>query len=169
LTFCWIYYIFLEKKFSTHLNFLPFFVDLRSVWVRRSLKKQPLNLYTGSGSELMKLSELAIIIDGSFLTGKDQSGIEIDKAGGSDLMSDVLAALSENGVLLTGLTTNQAVKTAVISGVTAIVFVRNKEPDTEIIELARMHGIPLLSTPCSMFVACGRLYAKGLTGLSGLR
>ena len=121
------------------------------------------------GSELMKLSELTVTLDASFLTGEDQSDIVINKAGASDLMSDVLAALSESGVLLTGLTTNRAVKTAVISGISAIVFVRNKEPDPEIIALARMHGIPLLSTPCSMFVSCGRLYAKGLTGLSGSR
>ena len=117
----------------------------------------------------MKLSELAVTLDASFLSGEDQSDIEIDKAGASDMMSDVLAALSESGVLLTGLITNQAVKTAVISGISDIVFVRNKEPDSQVIELARMHGIPLLSTPCSMFVSCGRLYAKGLTGLSGSR
>jgi predicted transcriptional regulator len=117
----------------------------------------------------MKLSELAETLDASFLSGEEQSDIEIVKAGASDLMSDILAALSEGGVLLTGLTTNQAVKTAIISGSSVIVFVRNKEPDSEIIALARMHGIPLLSTPCSMFVSCGRLYAKGLTGLSGSR
>jgi len=116
---------------------------------------------------LMKLSELAEILEATFLTGEDQSDVEIDKAGGSDLMSDILAALSEGGVLLTGLTTNQAIKTGVISGVNAIVLVRNKIPDPGIVELAKMHGIPLLSTPCSMFVSCGRLYSKGLTGLSG--
>ncbi len=95
--------------------------------------------------------------------------IEIDKAGASDLMSDILAALSDRGVLLTGLTTIQAVKTAVISGVSVIVFVRNKKPDPEVVSLAEMHGIPLLSTPCSMFVSCGRLFNAGLTGLNGAR
>lgn len=117
----------------------------------------------------MKLSKLAEILDASFLCGKEQSDLEILKAGASDLMSDILAALSEGGVLLTGLTTNQAVKTAVISGSSVIVFVRNKVPDPQVIELAKMHGIPLLSTPCSMFVSSGRLYANGLTGLSGSR
>jgi predicted transcriptional regulator len=117
----------------------------------------------------MKLSMLAETLDASFLCGEDRLDIEIDKAGASDLMSDILAALSERGVLLTGLTTVQAVKTAVISGVSTIVFVRNKKPDPDVVALAEMHKIPLLSTPCSMFVACGRLYESGLTGLSGAR
>ncbi len=117
----------------------------------------------------MELSKLAEILEASFFNGKDRSDIEIDRAGASDLMSDILAALSERGVLLTGLTTIQAVKTAVISGVTAIVFVRNKKPDPDVVALAEMHGIPLLSTPCSMFVSCGRLFDAGLTGLDGAR
>ena len=115
----------------------------------------------------MKLSMLAETLEASFLNGEDRLDIEIDKAGASDLMSDILAALSERGVLLTGLTTIQAIKTAVISGVTAIVFVRDKKPDSDVVALAEMHDIPLLSTPCSMFVSCGRLYSAGLTGLNG--
>ncbi len=117
----------------------------------------------------MKLSMLVEILEALFLCGEDLSDIEIDKAGASDLMSDILAALSERSVLLTGLTTIQAVKTAVISGVTAIVFVRNKKPEPDVVALAEMHGIPLLSTPCSMFVSCGRLFDAGLTGLKGIR
>lgn len=117
----------------------------------------------------MKLSILAETLDASFLCEEGRSDIEIDKAGASDLMSDILAALSERSVLLTGLITVQAVKTAVISGVSAIVFVRNKKPEPEVVALAEMHGIPLLSTPCSMFVSCGRLFEAGLTGLSGAR
>lgn len=117
----------------------------------------------------MKLSELAEILEATYLCGQDRTDIEIDKAGGSDLMSDILAALSDHSVLLTGLTTIQAVKTAVISGVAVIVFVRNKTPAPAVVQLAESHGIPLLSSPCSMFVSCGRLYSAGLTGLNGGR
>ena len=117
----------------------------------------------------MKISLLAEILEATFLCGEDRSDIEIDKAGGSDLMSDILAALSDHSVLLTGLTNIQAVKTAVISGVAVIVFVRNKKPSPEVVALAQKHGIPLLSTPCSMFLACGRLYNGGLSSLKGTR
>jgi serine kinase of HPr protein (carbohydrate metabolism regulator) len=86
-----------------------------------------------------------------------------------DLMSDILAGLSEGCVLLTGLTTVQAVRTAVVAGVAAIVFVRDKTPPQAVIDLARTEGIPLLTTPFSMFISCGRLHANGITGLNGMR
>ncbi len=85
------------------------------------------------------------------------------------MMSDILAALSEDGILLTGLATVQVVNTALISGVQAIVFVRNKTPNPGVIETARQNDMPLLATPLSMFVSCGRLFEKGLTGLNGAR
>ena len=60
----------------------------------------------------MKLSMLAETLEASFLCGADRLDIEIDKAGASDLMSDILAALSERGVLLTGLGALEAVAAA---------------------------------------------------------
>ena len=109
------------------------------------------------------------MLDGTLLTGKEQLDKQLETGGASDLMSDILAGLSENCVLLTGLTTVQTVRTAIIAGVGAIVFVRGKIPSDEIIETARQNEIPLVSTPYSMFVSCGRLHANGLTGLDGTR
>ncbi len=117
----------------------------------------------------MKLAEIVDVLNASLLTGKDHLNKEIHTCGASDLMSDILIAMSEGCIFLTGLTTIQAIRTAMVAGVGAIVFVRGKEPPQEIIELARAEGIPLLSSPFSMFVSCGRLHAKGLTGLDGSR
>lgn len=117
----------------------------------------------------MKLSKIVETLDATFLSGAELSDIEIGKVGASDLMSDILAARSDGGVLLTGLTTVQAVKTAVISGISAVILVRNKQPALEAVEMARLHDIPLLSTPFSMFISSGRLYSMGLTGLNGSR
>jgi len=117
----------------------------------------------------MKLFELAETLEAAFICGENRGDIGFDKVGASDLMSDILAALSEDGILLTGLATVQVVNTAVIAGVRAIVFVRNKQPNPGVIEMARDHEMPMLTTPYSMFVSCGRLYANGLTGLNGAR
>jgi len=118
----------------------------------------------------MKLSRIIEILDASLHSGHEKMDMEVDKIGASDLMSDILAAAqAEGSILLTGLTNVQAIKTAVISGADAIVFVRNKRPPQELIDLAESHGIPLLSTPWSMFVSSGRLYAHGFTGLNGAR
>jgi len=118
---------------------------------------------------MMKLTELKDILEASILVGNEHLNREFDKCGASDLMSDILAGLSEGCVLLTGLTTVQAVRTASVAGAGAIVFVRNKIPPQAVIDLARTEGIPLLTTPFSMFISCGRLHANGITGLNGMK
>lgn len=126
--------------------------------------RNPLN-----GYDNMKLREIINALDGVILTGDDQLERQLEKGGASDLMSDILAGLSENCVLLTGLITVQTIRTAIIAGVGAIVFVRGKTPADEIVKIAKQNDIPLISTPCSMFVSCGRLHACGITGLDGNR
>ena len=113
----------------------------------------------------MKLSEIVDVLDAVVLTKQNDLNKEYIKVGGSDLMSDILAGLSEGGVLVTGLTTVQVVKTAIIAGVSVVIYVRKKKPPREVIDLAESEGIPLLSSSLSMFVTCGRLYARGMTGL----
>ena len=117
----------------------------------------------------MTLSELKDILEASILTGNEHFNRKFDKCGASDLMSDILAGFSEGSVLLTGLTNVQTVRTAAVAGVGAIVFVRGKTPPQAVIDLARTEGIPLLTTPFSMFISCGRLHAQGITGLNGMR
>jgi predicted transcriptional regulator len=118
---------------------------------------------------MIKLNELKDILKASILVGNEQLDREFDKCEASDLMSDILAGLSEGSVLLTGLTTVQVVRTAAVAGVGAIIFVRDKTPPKSVIDLAQTEGIPLLSTPFSMFESCGRLHEHGITGLNGIR
>ena len=112
----------------------------------------------------MKLSEIKKIIEGKVLWDNDYLGKEIKMACGSDLMSDVLAFIKPGSLLLTGLTNPQVVRTAEMAEIIAICFVRGKEPERETIELAKEKGISLLTSKCSMFESCGRLYKKGLPG-----
>ena len=117
----------------------------------------------------MKLSQIVETLEAKVLTGNDLLEKDIDTCGASDLMSDILAGLSEGCILLTGLTTVQVIRTAMVAGVGAVVFVRGKTPPQEVIELAEKQGLPLISSPYSMFVSCGRLHACNLTGLDGKR
>ena len=117
----------------------------------------------------MKLSEIVDVLDASVLIGKNHLEKDIDTCGASDLMSDILAGLSEGCILLTGLTTVQVIRTAMVAGVGAVVFVRGKTPPQEVIDLAGAQDLPLISSPYSMFVSCGRLHACNLTGLDGNR
>ena len=117
----------------------------------------------------MKLSEIVDALDAKVLVGGHQLDKEINTCGASDLMSDILAGLSEGCILLTGLTTVQVIRTAMVAGVGAVVFVRGKTPPKEVIDLAEGQTLPLISSPYSMFVSCGRLHACKLTGLDGRR
>lgn len=117
----------------------------------------------------MKLSEIANILESEFLSGEEQKDLDFKYCRGCDLMSDVLSSIAEGSVFLTGLVSLQAIRTASVSGAGAIVFVRNKKPPAEVVALARQEEIPLLVTPLSMFVSCGRLYVHGMTGAYGTR
>ena len=115
----------------------------------------------------MKLLDIIEALDGKLLTGDGFLEKDITTCGASDLMSDILAGLSEGCVLLTGLTTVQVIRTAMVANVGAVVFVRGKTPPAEVVELAEDNQLPLISSPYSMFVSCGRLHASELTGLDG--
>jgi predicted transcriptional regulator len=117
----------------------------------------------------MKLLKIIDALDAKVLTGEDHLEKDIDTCGASDLMSDILAGLSEGCILLTGLTTVQVIRTAMVAGVGAVAFVRGKTPPQEVIDFAETQELPLISSPYSMFVSCGRLYACSLTGLDGKR
>lgn len=110
----------------------------------------------------MKIKEMIKIINGTLFVEDASLEAEIRGGCGADLMSDVLAAIQPDAVLLTGLCNPQVVRTAQMADVRAIVLVRGKQPPKETVELAAMEGIPLITTPYGMFEVCGRLYRAGL-------
>jgi len=115
----------------------------------------------------MTLKEIKEILQAEVITEDDCLDLEVTFAGGSDLMSDVLAFAKPGILLLTGLSNSQSVRTANIIDAIAIVYVRGKKPDKEGVELAREKRIPLLSTKFMMYTACGLLFSHGLQGASG--
>lgn len=112
----------------------------------------------------MKVRDAAAIIDGNVLTGEEYLDKKIEYGCGSDLMSDVLAFVKEDTLLLTGLTNIQVIRTAEMIDVFVIIFVRGKIPTKSIIKLAKEKKIILISTKHTLFQACGLLHRKGLKG-----
>ena len=78
------------------------------------------------------------------------------------MMSDVLAYVKDQAVLLTGLVNAQVIRTAQMMDMVCIVFVRNKKPTPDMIALAEESGIVVLTTEKRMYEACGKLYSNGL-------
>ncbi|MCX7970878.1 MAG: DRTGG domain-containing protein [Negativicutes bacterium] len=112
----------------------------------------------------MKLADIRDLLRAEVISGGDRLDIEIRSCCGADLMSDVLAFTKEQTMLLTGLTSPQVVRTAEMSDLVAIVFVRGKRPGQPVIELAGEVGIPLLATEYPLFEACGIIYQHGIRG-----
>ena len=113
----------------------------------------------------MNVQEMIQFIDAELLTQSGDLNRVIKGGCGADLMSDVLASIQSDAVLLTGLCNPQVVRTAQMADVAAIVFVRAKKPDTETIKLAEDECIPLITSPFGMFELSGRLYQAGLPSL----
>ena len=110
----------------------------------------------------MKIREIAEILNADVLAEGMGLDREVASAFGSDMMSDVLAYVNNQAVLLTGLVNPQVVRTAMMMDMRCIVFVRNKRPTAEMVELARENHIAILTTAERMYDACGKLYAAGL-------
>jgi len=113
----------------------------------------------------MTLKEIIHLLQAELICGESHINDQIEFAGGSDLMSDVLAFAKPGILLLTGLSNSQSVRTADIIGAKAIVYVRGKKPDPEGIELAKKKDIPILLTDFMMYTACGLLYSHKLSGV----
>jgi len=113
-------------------------------------------------TKIVNLKEIVKVIAGRILTKQPTPDMEIPSCGASDLMSDVLSFMKPGSLLLTGLVHPQSVRTAEMADLAAIVFVRGKIPDTEVISLADELSIPLIASPCGMYEICGRLYNAGL-------
>lgn len=112
----------------------------------------------------MKVSEIVKLLDCQVCTDCGDLDREVLSACGSDMMSDVLAFVKEQSVLLTGLVNAQVVRTAEMMDMRCIVFVRGKQPDETLIKMACNSDIIVLKTKERMYQACGILYQNGLRG-----
>lgn len=110
----------------------------------------------------MKIRDIKELLNAEILCFPEGLDTEVNSACGSDMMSDVLAYVKDQAVLLTGLLNAQVIRTAEMMDMVCVVFVRSKKPTDEMLELARDHEMVVLSTDLRMYDACGRLYQAGL-------
>ena len=110
----------------------------------------------------MTVHEIAKVLDARWLCCEEEGDRVIHTGFASDMMSDVLAYVQEDTLLLTGLVNSQSIRTAEMLDLPCVVFVRGKNPHKDAILRAKQLGMPALSTQYTMFEACGRLFAAGL-------
>lgn len=110
----------------------------------------------------MKISEIRDYLGAELLCGEEYLDHDVSSACCSDMMSDVLAFVKDQGVLLTGLLNSQVIRTANMMDMVCVVFVRSKIPTEDMIELAKKCGIVIMRSTLRAYEACGILYSKGL-------
>ena len=110
----------------------------------------------------MKISTIKELLNANTLCCEENLGKHVYSACGCDLMSDVLAFVKDQAVLLTGLVNPQVIRTAVMMDMVCIVFVRSKAPSEEMLALAKESGIVVMNTDKTLYNACGLLYENGL-------
>ena len=112
----------------------------------------------------MTLHEVKNILNARVLCCEEYLDREVLSACGSDFMSDVLAYVKDQPLLLTGLVNPQVIRTAEMMDMQCIIFVRGKTPDETMLKMAIDRSILVMTTELPMYRSCGRLYHNGLTG-----
>ena len=112
----------------------------------------------------MKIVTIKQLLDAEVVCNEELLEKHVYSACGSDMMSDVLAYVKDQAVLLTGLVNSQVIRTAEMMDMKCVVFVRSKNPTAEMISLAQESGIVLLASKKRLYEACGILYSNGLVG-----
>ena len=111
----------------------------------------------------MTIRDIISLLDAEIISAADLD-LEVKTACGSDMMSDVLAFVKDQSVLLTGLLNPQVVRTAEMMDIECIVFVRGKQPDENMKSMAMERNLTLMVSEYRMFTACGKLYEQGMRG-----
>ena len=112
----------------------------------------------------MKLRLVRDLLDAVVLSGESHLEEEVQSGFDCDLMSDVLCFAKEDAILLTGLVNKQVLNTADMANMNSIIFVRDKMPSQEMIDIAKERNLLVMSTKYILFECCGILYKNGLKG-----
>lgn len=122
----------------------------------------------------MKLSQIIKQFECRIYTPDLIKDIDINYGFCSDLMSDALMiinrvnddAILNQTMLITGLSTQQSIRTAEMLDVNVVLLVRGKIPSVKVIELAYESQIILIASDQTMFNTSGLLYQQGIKGIT---
>lgn len=113
----------------------------------------------------MKINEIKEILKAEIATDFSNDNTDIKYGFASDLMSDALAFIKNDSLLITGLNNSQVIRTAEMLDMSTVLFVRGKKPCEDVINLALENRITILSTDYTMFKACSLLAINGMKGI----
>jgi hypothetical protein len=107
------------------------------------------------------IRNIAHAVGAEVLCGEGALDGEVGVVIASDLVSDILCCRDERPFLITGLAKIQILRAADMLDLIGICFVRGKEPEPAVLDYAREMGLPVLSTPKTMYETSGLVYRLG--------
>jgi predicted transcriptional regulator len=112
----------------------------------------------------MKVSDLVNKFDLKVFSG--QTGLENEVSGGyvSDLLSHVMGFARENQVWITLQTHQNVLAIASLKDLSAVILVKDFQPDEDTVLHSNEEGIPVLGTGMETFEIAGKLYAELKSG-----
>ncbi|MGB4596190.1 MAG: DRTGG domain-containing protein [Anaerolineaceae bacterium] len=110
----------------------------------------------------MNIAEILTAVEGTMLTPYSDLDVEIKGGFAGDLMSDVLASIQPESVLITGLNNPQVIRTALIADVRLIIFARGKKPTEDTIKLSVAEKLPIITSKLGLYEISSRLASIGL-------
>jgi len=81
----------------------------------------------------------------------------------SDRMSYVLSSALTGSILITALTSPQVIRTAYVTDLIAVIFVKGEKPAGRTVELGKESDIPLLSTDLTLDETLDKLSRAGIS------
>jgi predicted transcriptional regulator len=111
-------------------------------------------------SDLVKSFELKIE------AGTDRLHEEVTGGYAGDLLSDVIAHSRKGNIWITIQTHPNIVAVATMKELSGIILTGGREPDVDTLQKAEEEGMPILVSSLFTFELVGRLYQKGISGMS---
>ena len=118
------------------------------------------------GVHFVTVFDIAKFFELETRAGKGHLDEEVTGGYASDLLSDVIAHSRKGNLWVTIQTHPNIVAVATMKELAGIILTGGREPDPETLQKAEEEGIPILVSPVFTFELVGRLYQKGISGLS---
>lgn len=100
----------------------------------------------------MELSKLISILNYKVVCGNPNSNVEVKKGYTSDLLSDVMANMDDDSVLITIQAHKNTIAVASLKNSPLVIFCNNRPIEDEVISSATQEGITILSTGDNQFM-----------------
>ena len=113
----------------------------------------------------MNINEIKEILKAEIVTDFSNDNTDLKYGFACDLMSDVLAFVKNDSLLITGLNNTQVIRTAEMVDLSTVLFVRGKKPCKDVVNLAIENSVTVLSTDYTMFKTCSLLAFNGMKGI----